>query len=225
MEPSKRPGGRSARVRDAVRQATLAELAAHGFRGLTVENVADRSGVHKTTVYRRWGNVEGLIADALELARDEPWPVPDTGSLRDDLRGVARLVQSGFADPELGPVSSAFVAAAMQSAEAAEALHDFFRARHEQSARVVRRAVERGELPATVDAHELIRLAVAPIYYRLFVTHAPVTEEDADRAADAALAAARAGVLGVTSRAATGAGRTPAGAAPGPARPAPRAPR
>lgn len=191
----KRPGGRSARVRDAVRQATLAELAEHGYQGLSVENVAQRSGVHKTTVYRRWGSAQGLIADALELAADEAWPVPDTGSLREDLRGIVRLVQTGFADPAMGPVSSAFVAAAVQDEAAAEALHAFFAARHEQSARVVRRAVERGELPASVDAEEVIRVAVAPVYYRLFVSHEPVTEADAVRAADAALAAARAGVI------------------------------
>jgi AcrR family transcriptional regulator len=195
LESSKRPGGRSARVRDAVRQATLAELVERGFRGLTVENVAERSGVHKTTVYRRWGNVEGLISDALELARTEPWPIPDTGTIEGDLRGIARLVRSGFDDPELGPVSSAFVAAAMQSPDAARALHDFFQARHEQSAQVVSRAITRGELPGTVDGREVIRVAVAPIYYRLFVAHEPVTEGDAERAADAALAAARAGVL------------------------------
>ncbi|MFC7715781.1 TetR/AcrR family transcriptional regulator [Nonomuraea recticatena] len=64
-----------------MRQATLAELAEHGYQGLTVENVAARSGVHKTTVYRRWTGVEGLIADALELAAEEPWPVPDTGTI------------------------------------------------------------------------------------------------------------------------------------------------
>lgn len=191
----KRPGGRSARVRDAVRQATLAELVEHGYRGLTVENVAERSGVHKTTVYRRWGSVEGLISDALELARAEPWPIPDTGTLQGDLRGITRLVRSGFADPELGPVSSAFVAAAVQSHEAAQALHAFFAARHEQAAQVVRRAVARGELAAPADAEEVIRVAVAPLYYRLFVTREPVTDADADRAADAALAAAVAGVL------------------------------
>ncbi|WP_333485727.1 hypothetical protein [Nonomuraea ferruginea] len=50
-------------------------------------------------------------------------------------------------------------------------------------------------MPAAVDAHEVIRAAVAPIYYRLFVTHEPATAADADRAADAALAAARAGIL------------------------------
>ncbi|GAA3227462.1 TetR/AcrR family transcriptional regulator [Nonomuraea helvata] len=182
-------------MRDAVRQATLAELAEHGYRGLTVENVAERSGVHKTTVYRRWGSVAGLISDALELARDEPWPVPDTGSIEGDLRGIVQLVRSGFDDPELGPVSSAFVSAAVQDPDAARALHDFFVARHEQSAEVVRRAIGRGELPDIVDVREVIRVAVAPVYYRLFVAHEPVTERDADRAADAALAAARAGVL------------------------------
>ncbi|MFG2077925.1 TetR/AcrR family transcriptional regulator [Nonomuraea maritima] len=195
MEPQKRPGGRSARVREAVRQATLTELAEHGYAGLTVENVAERSGVHKTTVYRRWGGIEGLISDALELAGEEPWPIPDTGSIEGDLRGVVQLVRSGFADPELGPVSSAFVAAAVQDPAAAKALHDFFAARHEQSAQVVRRAIERGELPDVVDPSEVIRVAVAPVYYRLFVAHEPVSERDADRAAAAALAAARAGVL------------------------------
>ncbi|WP_379508003.1 TetR/AcrR family transcriptional regulator [Nonomuraea zeae] len=195
MESNKRPGGRSARVRDAVRQATLGELAEHGFRGLTVENVAERSGVHKTTVYRRWGSVAGLISDALELAKDEPWPIPDTGSIEGDLRGIVQLVRSGFDDPELGPVSAAFVAAAVQDADAARALHEFFVARHEQSAEVVRRAITRGELPDVIDVREVIRVAVAPVYYRLFVAHEPVTERDADRAADAALAAARAGVL------------------------------
>ncbi|MEV0596863.1 TetR/AcrR family transcriptional regulator [Nonomuraea cavernae] len=190
-----RPGGRSSRVRDAVRQATLAELAEHGYNGLTVENVATRSGVHKTTVYRRWKNAEGLIADALELARDEPWPIPDTGSVQEDLREIVRLVQGSFSDPIEGPISSAFVVAAVQSSDAARSLHTFFVARHEQAAAVVRRAVERGELPEGTDIADVIRMAVAPIYYRLFITHEPVTERDAERAADAAVAAAHAGVI------------------------------
>ena len=190
-----RPGGRSARVRAAVRDATLAELTDKGYAGLTVEGVAARSGVHKTTVYRRWTSVRGLIADALELASGEPWPVPDTGTVQGDLRTLARLVATGFADPGEGPVSTAFVSAAMQDADAARALHAFFVARHEQSAGLVTRAVARGELPAGVDPTEVVRVAVAPLYYRLFISREPVDAAVADRAADAALAAARAGVL------------------------------
>ncbi|MFI6815859.1 TetR/AcrR family transcriptional regulator [Nonomuraea sp. NPDC050328] len=188
----KRPGGRSARVRDAVRQATLAELALHGFQGLTVENVAQRSGVHKTTVYRRWGSAEGLVADALDLAGEEPWPVPDTGTLAGDLRELADMVRTGVQDDSL---VHSFVAAAFQNGAAAEALHRFYQARHEQSAEVVRRAVDRGELGAEVDAEELVRLAIGPLFYRIFISREPITEREAERVADAALAAARAGIL------------------------------
>ncbi|WP_249359140.1 TetR/AcrR family transcriptional regulator [Nocardia cyriacigeorgica] len=195
LEVKKRPGGRSARVRDAVREATIAELAEHGYPGLTIENVAKRSGVHKTTVYRRWTNPEGLIADALDLAATEPWPIPDTGSLDGDLHAIVELVRTGFADPQAGPISTAFITAAMQNPAAATALNAFFTARHAQSAQVIHRAIGRGELPATVDAHAVIRFAVAPIYYRLFISHEPVTEADTESATRAALAAARAGAL------------------------------
>lgn len=190
-----RPGGRTARVRGAVREATLAELAEKGFDGLTVEGVALRSGVHKTTVYRRWGSVEGLAADALDLAGGEPWPVPDTGTIEGDLRELTRLVVTGFADPEAGPVSTAFIAASSRNPVVAGALHAFFAARHEQSAVLVARAIERRELPDGTDAADLVRTAVAPVYYRLFISGEPVDEEVADRAAAAALAAARAGVF------------------------------
>ncbi|WP_040796186.1 TetR/AcrR family transcriptional regulator [Nocardia higoensis] len=195
MEPAKRPGGRSARVRDAVRQATLEELVAHGFPGLTVDNVAQRSGVHKTTVYRRWRNAAGLVADALALAADEPWPLPDTGGLDTDLRALTTLVHTGFADPDAGPVSTAFVAAALQSAEAADALREFYRARHRQCAVLVERAVARGEISPEVDAAAVIRYAVAPVFHRLLITHEPVDESFTRRIADIAAAAARAGLL------------------------------
>nr|WP_285775487.1 TetR/AcrR family transcriptional regulator [Microtetraspora sp. NBRC 13810] len=190
-----RPGGRTAQTRRAVREATLAELAEKGFEGLTVEAVAERSGVHKTTVYRRWGTPAALAADALDLASGEPWPLPDTGGIEGDLRALVGLVVSGFADPGAGPVSRAFVSAAVRSPATAQALHAFFAARHEQSAVIVRRAIARGELPEGTDPAETVRTAVAPIYYRLFITGEPVDAGTAVKAADAALAAARAGVF------------------------------
>nr|BFE82015.1 hypothetical protein GCM10020093_046160 [Planobispora longispora] len=100
--PIKRPGGRSARVRAAVLDATLAELTGRGYDGLTVEAVAVRSGVHKATLYRRWGGVDGLVADVLSRSAGQPWQVPDTGSLRDDLRAITHEVYAGFTDPGHG---------------------------------------------------------------------------------------------------------------------------
>ncbi|GGN97997.1 TetR/AcrR family transcriptional regulator [Nocardia rhizosphaerihabitans] len=187
MEPQRRPGGRSARVREAVLDATAAELAEHGYQGLSMESVAQRAGVHKTTVYRRWRGPEGLVADALARAADQSWPIPDTGSLVDDLRGLTELLRTGFTDPEASPVAAAFVTAGMQHPDAAAALRSFYAARHAEAAVIIERAIARGELTPGVDGTEIVRLAVAPLFHRLFITHEPVTAEHARRAADAAV--------------------------------------
>lgn len=175
--------------------ATYAELADHGYSGLTVENVAERAGVHKTTVYRRWGTIDELLADALDYARDVDWPVPDTGSIEGDLAAIATEVATAFGDPLQRALPEAVVAAAFQSARAAESLRDYYTARHDQAARVVVRAVERGELPEGTDPVDLIRLTCAPLYYRIFITREPVDAEVAAQAVRAALAAAGAGAL------------------------------
>ncbi|WP_433263948.1 TetR/AcrR family transcriptional regulator [Actinosynnema sp. CS-041913] len=190
-----RPGGRSARVRAAVLAATYAELAERGYLGMTVENVADRAGVHKTTVYRRWATIDILIADALDSSRDTEWPAPDTGSIEGDLIAVADEIVTVFADPARRAVPEAVVTAALHSSRARQSKKDFYAARHAQAAVVVARAVQRGELPPDTDAVELIRLTCAPLYYRIFITGEPVDHATAERSARAALAAARAGLV------------------------------
>ncbi|MEU6331385.1 TetR/AcrR family transcriptional regulator [Streptomyces sp. NPDC047049] len=145
---TRRPGGRTARTRAAVRDAVLAGLTEHGYPGLTVEYVAEHSGVHKTTLYRRWKDVEGLVADALDLAGEDSWVPPDTGSLEGDLRALAREVVASFTDPAVAASGSAMIAAAFQSERAAVALRDYYAERFTRCEVLVERAVRRGELPA-----------------------------------------------------------------------------
>ncbi|MFK4598600.1 AcrR family transcriptional regulator [Streptomyces pristinaespiralis] len=142
-----RPGGRTARTRAAVRDAVLTGLGEHGYPGLTVEYVAEHSGVHKTTLYRRWGGIEGLLADTLDLAGEDDWSPPDTGSLEGDLRALAREAADSFTDPGQAAAPTAIIAAAFQSRRAADALHAFYAERFSRCERVVHRAVERGEAP------------------------------------------------------------------------------
>ncbi|WP_285747125.1 TetR/AcrR family transcriptional regulator [Lentzea sp. NBRC 105346] len=177
-------------MRAAVLEATYAELAERGYLGLTVENVAQRAGVHKTTVYRRWATTDGLIADALASTAADAWPIPDTGTLEGDLIELAREVVRGRS-----PVFEAVIAAGFQSTPARDALREFYARRHEEAATVVVRGIERGEAPEGTSPVELVRLTCAPLYYRMFVTREPVDDEVAVRSARAALAAARAGVL------------------------------
>ncbi len=192
----RRPGGRTARNRAAVVEATLAELARCGYSGLTVENVAERSGVHKTTVYRRWGGVDGLIVDALHAAGEDVWAAPDTGALDTDLRALAHEIVEIFTDPERAAVPTAMIHAAFHSDQAATALRAFLADRHARATDVISRAIARGELTSTVDAAVVVRAVTAPLYFRLFITGEHVDRAVADRAAAAAATTARAGVYG-----------------------------
>ncbi|MCX4735260.1 TetR/AcrR family transcriptional regulator [Streptomyces sp. NBC_01363] len=190
-----RPGGRTARTRAAVRDAVLTGLVEHGYPGLTVEYVAEHSGIHKTTLYRRWGNLEGLVVDALDLAGEDSWTPPDTGSLEGDLRALARTTAASFEDPAAAAAPTAFVAAAFQSERAADALKAFYAQRFARCAVIVARAVSRHELDRRTDAGALVRAVISPLFLRLFITREPIDGTLADQSADAALAAARAGVF------------------------------
>ncbi|MFJ2893743.1 TetR/AcrR family transcriptional regulator C-terminal ligand-binding domain-containing protein [Streptomyces sp. NPDC087218] len=196
---TRRPGGRTARTRAAVRDAVLTGLVEHGYPGLTVEYVAEHAGIHKTTLYRRWENVEGLVADALDLAGEDSWAPPDTGSLEGDLRALAHTTAESFTAPATAAAPTAFIAAAFQSRRAAEALNTFYAGRFARCEAIVERAVARRELDRGTDAGALVRAVVSPLFLRLFITRESVDGELADQCAAAALAAARAGVFATAS--------------------------
>ncbi|MEU9005046.1 TetR/AcrR family transcriptional regulator [Streptomyces sp. NPDC048551] len=192
---SVRPGGRTARVRAAVLEAAGDTLAEQGFHGLDLAEVARRADVGKTTVYRRWGTVAGLVADLLTDMAEQSLPRTRTGSLLEDLLANAELVRRTLADPRQGALFKAVIAAATGDARTAEALHRFYEVRVAEWAPCVRQAVERGELPEGTDAAEVVRAVSAPLYYRFLTTAEPLDEAAAERAAKAAVAAARAGAF------------------------------
>lgn len=91
---------RGAAVVAAVLTAVRAELAEHGFEGLSVERVARRAEVNKTSVYRRWPTREALVAAAMEGLLEEFGASPDTGSLRGDLHALAAPIADLAARPD-----------------------------------------------------------------------------------------------------------------------------
>jgi AcrR family transcriptional regulator len=186
---------RGAKVRAAVLAATLAELAATGYAALTIEAVAQRADVHKTTVYRRWPDREALVIDALTDHVATERPIPDTGTIEGDLRELARSLARLLAKPDDRAVMSVLFSDAARLPEIAQIKRQFYVDRIQRGAPVVARAVERGELPAQVDPEELLKTLIAPLHLRLLATEEPVDEDAADRAVEVTLAAARAGAL------------------------------
>lgn len=179
---------RGEHVRQNVLAAALEELAANGFDGATVAGVAKRSGVHETTVYRRWVTRENLLVAALLERSADAIPAPDTGSTREDLLAMVRgvIAYAGSAEgtavlrAALLPVDDAY----------AGAREAFWARRLDALSPVVTRGIERGDVRADIDARLLLEMLVAPIHGRLLLTGEPVDDDFAQQLVDQALSGA-----------------------------------
>ncbi|WP_280300421.1 TetR-like C-terminal domain-containing protein [Nocardia neocaledoniensis] len=183
---SVRPGGRTARVRESVLQVAGDLLAEHGFAQLDLAAVAATAGVGKTTVYRRWRNPAGLVADLLVDMAEQSLPRVETGTLLDDLTANARLVAKTLADPRQGRLFRAVIAAATTDEVTATALHRFYDTRLTEWAPCVEDAVARGEAPPGTEPRAVLSAVSAPLYYRLLASGDPIDEAAADQSAKAA---------------------------------------
>src|SRR5690348_16443209 len=100
--PRRAPAG-AAVLRDdlteAIRDAVLEELAAHGYGRLSIEGVARRAGVGKTTIYRRWSSKLQMVIDVVSAVAVQGMAPPDTGSLRGDLRAMLTVASAALRHP------------------------------------------------------------------------------------------------------------------------------
>ncbi|MEV6769453.1 TetR/AcrR family transcriptional regulator [Nocardia sp. NPDC051030] len=175
--------------------ATVDELSERGYAAFTVDNVAQRAGVHKTTVYRRWPDRDSLITDALADSVAAEIPMPDTGSIEDDLRALARSLVAWINSPSGRAVLAVMLSPAADLPSPPDATRHVFRDRIRRALPIVTRAATRGEIPSGTDPAELVKTLVAPIYLRVLITREPVNDETADAAATLAITAARAGLF------------------------------
>jgi AcrR family transcriptional regulator len=188
--PSEVSHRRGEHVRQTVLAAAFDELAANGFDAATIAGVAKRSGVHETTVYRRWTTRENLFVAALMERSADAIPAPDTGSTRDDLLTIVREVLAYVGSP----TGTAVLRAATLPVDNAynEARKAFWAHRLDSLAPVVARGIDRGDLRADTDARLLLEMLIAPIHGRLLLTGEPVGDELAEPLVDLALRGAAA---------------------------------
>ncbi|MFC9553524.1 TetR/AcrR family transcriptional regulator [Rhodococcus sp. NPDC056960] len=181
-----RPGGRSARVRRAVLDATLDVLHLHGMDGLTVAEVSTRAGVHETSIYRRWGTRENLMIDALLEEAEELLPIPDTGSLRDDLIAYLTSLAAYLTTPQ-GNAFDRALAAAGDDPAASQARKQYWDTRHSLSGEIITRGIDRGELPGTTDPRLAVEMLVAPLHFKVVLSREPLDPGLPTRLVDALL--------------------------------------
>jgi AcrR family transcriptional regulator len=187
VRPPGRP--RSERAAKAIIDATLDLLAEEGgVAGVSIEAVAARAGVGKTTIYRRWPNKEALIIDAL-AALKEPFPEPGGASVHDDLVAFARAFLSDKTDKKRIDCYWSIMSGAERYPELmARFTREIIEPRRDALRRILRHGIDSGELRADVDIEVTMWLITGAVAQRVraFGT-GPVPADFAERVIDTLL--------------------------------------
>jgi AcrR family transcriptional regulator len=180
---------RSEKAHKAILDAAAELLLSRGPSAVSMDEVAERAGVSKATIYRWWPSKETLALDALytEWAAVQPYP-RDTGSLRGDLlallRPWARLVRSR---PYARVITALLTEVHTDPVFAAEYRQRLVEPRRDQARAIFRRAMERGEIPASTNIEIAVDLIYGPLWHRLLHGHAPLNDRFTQDLVDMAL--------------------------------------
>lgn len=175
-DTAKKPPGRprSAQSQQAILQATLELLIEVGYERMSIEAIANRAGVGKTTIYRRYKTKAELVADAIESLREEV-VIPDTGNLGSD---IDALIQDA-AQITLNPLGRQTVAMIISSASSNSQFAQIYWTKYLQPRRqafgvVIERAKVRNEIQTRVDPDLVFDIMSGTMLYALVFQ--PTTE-------------------------------------------------
>lgn len=163
-EPAPRIRRSPEQVRTAVHQAVVDLLSAPEGEDLNIPAIAQRAGVNHTSVYRRWGSLDALLADMVTTRLERDSPLNDTGSLRGDLIAWAEASVASMGTPQGRALVRAVILSMPSSEQAQSDRAGQFRRRMRSIEQIRERAVARGEDPPPLE--EILDQLIAPFYIR-----------------------------------------------------------
>jgi AcrR family transcriptional regulator len=187
---NRKPDRRAERSKQAILDATRELLAEEGDVGaLTVEAVAARSGVAKTTIYRRWRDKWELALDAVMIDMLPRFANPaGVGDTRKELVTFVDSVTKLWASPPYGPAMQGLISEIATQPELARVYREqVVEPRREQLRPVIERGIARGDLRPDTDVRLVHELLVGPILYRLLLSGPPLDRKLTTSLADAVL--------------------------------------
>lgn len=183
--PQTRPGGRTARTRAAVLDAASALMVEVPPGELTVGQIAARAGVNETTIYRKWGTKEALLADVLMTLSAERLVAPDTGSLRGDLVAVMGAVADFLRTP--AGFALAYLGATSEDATSRTLRDTFWADRFARAQVVFERAAARGEIADPSIGPLAYEALIGALHFRILGQRRPLDDGIAERLVDLVL--------------------------------------
>ena len=178
-------------VDEAVLEAASTALAELGMAGLSMDVLAQRAGVSKATIYRRWSSKEELVLDLMGRIA-QPIDVPDTGSIDTDVVTYCTAMAERFQAQASSDVLPHLVAASCHDPALRASLDQYVRMRRVPLQTILRRGVRRGELFAGFDVDMAVDMLVGAFMYRRLLLSDPVRPAQVEPLVRAVLGAQRA---------------------------------
>ena len=166
----RKPRGPSQHVTDKVMQATLSVLVECGSAGLKIETIAERSGIHKTTLYRRWGDVHTLVKEAIASVDMEKFAVADTGTLQGDIDSLAINFAEHFQKPAIIAINRLIAGSRGSDHQLAAWMDEYWQSRHRLYQKAIEPAIKRGEILHPERFSMAIEMLVGPMLLRTILT-------------------------------------------------------
>lgn len=173
-------------VTAAIREAVMAELVETGMARMSMDAVARRAGVGKAAIYRRWSTRDAMVNEVvLTAVTDALPPVPETGTLRGDVRALLEFFRSQLSAPGFRSVAADLLAESTRDENLARVLDESVaRPRRAASRQILLNAIARGELPPNLDLDLIIDLLIAPVAFRILILRDPISDERLELLAD-----------------------------------------
>jgi AcrR family transcriptional regulator len=187
--PVPRRGGRprSVHAHEAILEAAIDEWAEHSLAGMTIERVAARAGVARTTVYRRWSSLAQLCMEALDHLR-EPFPTPAGDSVPDDLMLLLRALRHLLTESKLGRLVPQLAVEASRHPDLSLTYWNEYLIRGSSAfADVLRRGVQEGLIRPDLDVELAVDLLTGPLFKRS-IWQLPTSDDDLQTTVDVVLA-------------------------------------
>jgi AcrR family transcriptional regulator len=167
MQETRTGRPRSEECHNAILQTAIDLVLEFGFRAVSIESIAAKSGVAKTTIYRRWPNKAAIVMDAFMLRFGSGTQFPPAKKVTESIRLQMRTMAKAFRSRD-GALVKALLAEAQFDAELATAFRERWTLpRRRMALAVFQKAISQGELRSDIDLEATIDLLYAPMYYRL----------------------------------------------------------
>jgi len=168
-------------------EAAVDELAERGYGGVTIESVAARAGVGKSTIYRHWPDKLALIADAFETFHVQMVPDLADRSARESVELLLRHVAEVVVDSTFSRCIPALIEGADRDPRVREFHHAYSAERRQALIDLVARGVEQGEFRLGLDPELATAALLGVIFYRRLMTGEPFEPADANELVDLVL--------------------------------------